>query len=67
MSEGTENVAKELVVGYVATDKKTDNGHVIYHLRTGVKGRPARFLKSKGEYVPYVTPKPVALQKAAKA
>jgi len=64
MSEGTEKVG---AMEYVATDKKTDNGHVIYHLRTGKKGRPARFLKSKGEYVPYVAPKPVVLQKAAKA
>jgi len=37
---------------YVATDKKTEDGHVIYHLQTGSRGRPKQFVKKDGEYVP---------------
>ena len=40
-------------ISYVATDSKTEDGHVIYHRRIeGQKGRPAQFVKKGGEYVP---------------
>jgi len=37
--------------GYAATEDKTEDGQVIYHKRTGGKGRPAQFVKPKGRYV----------------
>jgi hypothetical protein len=35
---------------YIATDKRTDEGEVIYHLQTGCKGRPKMFTKSAGNH-----------------
>jgi len=47
-------VTKKSVKGYVATEARTEDGQVIFHKRTGGKGRPAQFVKPnpKGRYIP---------------
>ena len=35
---------------YIATEHKTDEGEVIYHLQTGCKGRPKMFIRKAGNH-----------------
>ena len=44
---------------YVATEKTTEDGKVIFHKRSGGRGRPSRFVLEGDQYVALAKPKAV--------